>query len=61
MLPYKEANPNNTEIGDISLRNLRKSPDTVIITETLLKIPTSRKLTKEFCHAAKGRKGNITI
>jgi NAD-dependent histone deacetylase SIR2 len=61
MLLYEEENPNNTEFGAISLRDLRKGPDTVIITGTSLKIPGARKLAREFCRAAKIRKGGVTI
>jgi NAD+-dependent protein deacetylase SIR2 len=61
MLLYGEANPNDTEFGAISLRDLRKGPDAVIIAGTSLKIPGARRLAREFCRAAKTRKGGVTI
>jgi len=61
MLLYGEKNPNDTEFGAISLRDLGKGPDTVIIAGTSLKIPGARRLAKEFCRAAKEQKGGVTI
>jgi NAD-dependent histone deacetylase SIR2 len=61
MLLYREINSNNIEFGAISLRDLRKGSDIIIIAGTSLKIPEIRKLAREFCRAAKIRKGGVTI
>ncbi len=60
VLLYGETDPNDT-IGATSVRDLMKGPDAVIIAGTLLKIPAARRLAREFCRAAKARKGGITI
>jgi hypothetical protein len=61
MLFYREANPNNIKFGAISLRDLRKSLNIIIIIETSLKIPEARRLAKEFCRTVKIQKGGVII
>jgi NAD+-dependent protein deacetylase SIR2 len=61
MLLYREINSNNIEFGAISLRDLRKSSDIIIIVGISLKIPGARRLAREFCRTAKIRQRGVII
>lgn len=59
MITYGEENPAGNTIGKIAERDLRTSPDVVLMVGTGLKVPGARRLVKELCRVAKHRNGFI--
>ncbi|KAH8592397.1 DHS-like NAD/FAD-binding domain-containing protein [Bisporella sp. PMI_857] len=60
MVLYNEFNPDEEAIGAVSAADLKSRPDAVIVVGTSLKIPGIRRLTKEMCAVARGRRGGFT-
>lgn len=57
---YNEYNPDEEAIGNVSSADLRTRPDAVIVVGTTLKVPGTRRLVKELCQVARGRKDGFT-
>ncbi|KAG9245028.1 DHS-like NAD/FAD-binding domain-containing protein [Calycina marina] len=60
MVLYNEFNPDEDAIGAVSHADLKTRPDTVIVVGTSLKVPGIRRLVKEMCAVARGRRGGFT-
>ncbi|KAF5012964.1 hypothetical protein FDECE_1011 [Fusarium decemcellulare] len=58
---YNEYNPDEEAIGNVSSADLKARPDAVIVVGTTLKVPGTRRLVKEMCQVARGRKNGITV
>lgn len=57
---YNEFNPDEDAIGNIMRADLRARPDAVLVVGTTLKVPGTRRLVKEMCQVARGRKDGLT-
>lgn len=57
---YNEFNPDEEAIGNVSSADLKARPDAVLVVGTTLKIPGTRRLVKEMCQVARGRRDGIT-
>jgi NAD-dependent histone deacetylase SIR2 len=57
---YNEYNPDEEAIGNVCRSDLKSRPDAVIVVGTSLKVPGTRRLVKELCQVAKGRKDGFT-
>ncbi|KAJ4327109.1 hypothetical protein N0V84_002497 [Fusarium piperis] len=57
---YNEFNPDEEAIGNVSRADLKARPDAVLVVGTTLKIPGTRRLVKEMCQVARGRRDGIT-
>ncbi|KAH6719323.1 DHS-like NAD/FAD-binding domain-containing protein [Leptodontidium sp. MPI-SDFR-AT-0119] len=60
MVLYNEHNPDEDAIGAVSLADLKRVPDAVLVVGTSLKIPGTRRLTKELCSVTRARRGGFT-
>ncbi|KAH6610449.1 nad-dependent histone deacetylase sir2 [Trichoderma cornu-damae] len=58
---YNEYNPDEEAIGNVSSADLKARPDCVIVVGTTLKVPGTRRLVKEMCQVARGRRDGLTI
>ncbi|RFU79026.1 nad-dependent histone deacetylase sir2 [Trichoderma arundinaceum] len=58
---YNEYNPDEEAIGNVSSADLKSRPDCVIVVGTTLKVPGTRRLVKEMCQVARGRRDGLTI
>ena len=57
---YNEYNPDEEAIGNVSSADLKARPDAVLVVGTTLKVPGTRRLVKEMCQVARGRKDGFT-
>lgn len=57
---YNEFNPDEEAIGNVSSADLKARPDAVIVVGTTLKVPGTRRLVKELCQVARGRRNGFT-
>ncbi|OAA48614.1 Sir2 family histone deacetylase Hst4 [Metarhizium rileyi] len=57
---YNEFNPDEDAIGNIMRADLRARPDAVLVVGTTLKVPGTRRLVKQLCQIARGRKDGLT-
>ncbi|TQS33913.1 hypothetical protein Golomagni_05727, partial [Golovinomyces magnicellulatus] len=57
---YNEFNPDEEAIGNVSSADLRTRPDAVLVVGTTLKVPGTRRLVKELCQVARGRRDGFT-
>lgn len=57
---YNEYNPDEDAIGRVSSADLKARPDAVIVVGTSLKVPGTRRLVKEMCQVARGRRDGFT-
>ncbi|PHH58985.1 hypothetical protein CDD81_3973 [Ophiocordyceps australis] len=57
---YNEYNPDEEAIGNVARADLKARPDAVIVVGTSLKVPGTRRLVKEMCQVARGRKDGFT-
>ncbi|KAJ6446079.1 NAD-dependent histone deacetylase SIR2 [Purpureocillium lavendulum] len=57
---YNEFNPDEEAIGNVARADLKARPDAVIVVGTTLKVPGTRRLVKEMCQVARGRKDGFT-
>ena len=57
---YNEFNPDEEAIGNVSSADLKARPDAVIVVGTTLKVPGTRRLVKELCKVARGRRNGFT-
>lgn len=57
---YNEFNPDEEAIGNVARADLKSRPDAVIVVGTTLKVPGTRRLVKEMCQVARGRKDGFT-
>ncbi|PBP25410.1 sir2 family histone deacetylase [Diplocarpon rosae] len=60
MVLYNEFNPDGDAIGAVSHADLKRVPDAVIVVGTTLKIPGTRRLTRELCAVTRARRGGFT-
>jgi len=60
MVLYNEHNPDEDAIGAVSCADLKRVPDAVLVVGTSLKIPGTRRLTKELCSVTRARRGGFT-
>ncbi|KAH7330390.1 DHS-like NAD/FAD-binding domain-containing protein [Rhexocercosporidium sp. MPI-PUGE-AT-0058] len=60
MVLYNEHNPDEDAIGAVSVADLKRVPDAVLVVGTSLKIPGTRRLTKELCSVTRARRGGFT-
>lgn len=60
MVLYNEYNPDEDAIGAVSHADLKRVPDAVLVVGTSLKIPGTRRLTKELCSVTRARRGGFT-
>jgi NAD-dependent histone deacetylase SIR2 len=60
MVLYNEFNPDEEAIGAVSAADLRSRPDAVIVVGTSLKIPGVRRIVREMCAVARGRRDGFT-
>ncbi|KAH0494084.1 hypothetical protein TgHK011_000718 [Trichoderma gracile] len=58
---YNEYNPDEEAIGNVSSADLKARPDCVIVVGTTLKVPGTRRLVREMCQVARGRRDGLTI
>ncbi|KAF4976279.1 hypothetical protein FZEAL_7030 [Fusarium zealandicum] len=58
---YNEYNPDEEAIGNVSSADLKTRPDAVLVVGTTLKVPGTRRLVKEMCQVARGRKNGLTV
>ncbi|RDA91748.1 hypothetical protein CP533_4772 [Ophiocordyceps camponoti-saundersi (nom. inval.)] len=57
---YNEFNPDEEAIGKVVRADLKARPDAVLVVGTTLKVPGTRRLVKEMCQVARGRKDGLT-
>ncbi|KJZ76680.1 hypothetical protein HIM_04016 [Hirsutella minnesotensis 3608] len=57
---YNEFNPDEEAIGNVARADLKARPDAVIVVGTTLKVPGTRRLVKEMCQVARGRRDGLT-
>ncbi|KYK57747.1 Sir2 family histone deacetylase Hst4 [Drechmeria coniospora] len=57
---YNEFNPDEDAIGNVARADLKARPDAVLVVGTTLKVPGTRRLVKEMCQVARGRKDGFT-
>ncbi|PNY24653.1 NAD-dependent protein deacetylase hst4 [Tolypocladium capitatum] len=57
---YNEYNPDEEAIGNVARADLKARPDAVLVVGTTLKVPGTRRLVKELCQVARGRKDGFT-
>jgi NAD+-dependent protein deacetylase SIR2 len=57
---YNEYNPEEEAIGAVTRSDLRSRPDAVIVVGTSLKIPGVRRIAREMCTVARGRRDGFT-
>ena len=57
---YNEFNPDEEAIGNVARADLKARPDAVLVVGTTLKVPGTRRLVKELCQVARGRKDGFT-
>ncbi|RDA84678.1 hypothetical protein CP532_3499 [Ophiocordyceps camponoti-leonardi (nom. inval.)] len=57
---YNEFNPDEEAIGKVVRADLKARPDAVVVVGTTLKVPGTRRLVKEMCQVARGRKDGFT-
>ncbi|PHH69982.1 hypothetical protein CDD80_6331 [Ophiocordyceps camponoti-rufipedis] len=57
---YNEYNPDEEAIGKVVRADLKARPDAVVVVGTTLKVPGTRRLVKEMCQVARGRKDGFT-
>ncbi|KAH8737307.1 DHS-like NAD/FAD-binding domain-containing protein [Ilyonectria robusta] len=57
---YNEYNPDEEAIGNVSSADLKTRPDAVLVVGTTLKVPGTRRLVKEMCQVARGRRNGLT-
>lgn len=57
---YNEYNPDEEAIGNVSSADLKARPDAVLVVGTSLKVPGTRRLVKEMCQVARGRRDGFT-
>jgi NAD-dependent histone deacetylase SIR2 len=60
MVLYNEFNPDEEAIGAVSSADLRSRPDAVIVVGTSLKVPGVRRIAREMCQVARGRRDGFT-
>ncbi|KAM5355796.1 hypothetical protein ACJ41O_002442 [Fusarium nematophilum] len=58
---YNEYNPDEEAIGNVSSADLKARPDAVLVVGTTLKVPGTRRLVKEMCQVARGRRNGIAV
>ncbi|KAI9819837.1 MAG: hypothetical protein M1827_006406 [Pycnora praestabilis] len=61
MVLYNEHNPDDEAIGAVTRADLRSRPDAVIVVGTSLKVPGVRRIVREMCGVARGRRDGITV
>ncbi|KAK3115232.1 hypothetical protein LTR53_005643 [Teratosphaeriaceae sp. CCFEE 6253] len=62
MVLYHEAGPDETAIGTVSVEDLRRRPDAVIVVGTTMKVPGLQRLVREMCKVVRDRKdGGLAI
>jgi NAD-dependent histone deacetylase SIR2 len=57
---YNEYNPDEEAIGAVTTADLKSRPDAVIVVGTSLKVPGVRRIAREMCQVARGRKDGFT-
>ena len=57
---YNEYNPDEEAIGAVTTADLKSRPDAVIVVGTTLKVPGVRRIAREMCQVARGRKDGFT-
>lgn len=57
---YNEYNPDEDAIGAVTTADLKSRPDAVIVVGTSLKVPGVRRIAREMCQVARGRKDGFT-
>ncbi|KAI6785594.1 NAD-dependent protein deacetylase-like protein [Emericellopsis cladophorae] len=57
---YNEHNPDADAIGAVTEADLKARPDAVIVVGTSLKVPGTRRIVKEMCLTARGRRDGFT-
>ncbi|RDW88853.1 DHS-like NAD protein [Coleophoma cylindrospora] len=60
MVLYNEFNPDDEAIGAVSHADLKSRPDAVIVVGTSLKVPGVRRIAREMCSVARGRRDGFT-
>ncbi|KAI9737315.1 MAG: hypothetical protein M1818_005848 [Claussenomyces sp. TS43310] len=60
MVLYNEFNPDEEAIGAVTAADLRSRPDAVIVVGTSLKVPGVRRIAREMCWVARGRRDGFT-
>lgn len=60
MVLYNEFNPDEDAIGAVTAADLRSRPDAVIVVGTSLKVPGVRRIVREMCWVARGRRDGFT-
>lgn len=60
MVLYNEHNPDDEAIGAVASADLRTRPDAVIVVGTSLKVPGVRRIAREMCAVARGRRDGFT-
>lgn len=60
MVLYNEYNPDEEAIGAVTTADLKSRPDAVIVVGTSLKVPGVRRIAREMCQVARGRKDGFT-
>ena len=60
MVLYNEFNPDDEAIGAVSAADLRSRPDAVFVVGTSLKVPGVRRIAREMCAVARGRRDGFT-
>ncbi|OBU01366.1 hypothetical protein VE01_00238 [Pseudogymnoascus verrucosus] len=57
---YNEYNPDEEAIGAVTTADLKSRPDAVIVVGTSLKVPGVKRIAREMCQVARGRKDGFT-
>lgn len=60
MVLYNEFNPDEEAIGAVTAADLRSRPDAVLVVGTSLKVPGVRRIAREMCWVARGRRDGFT-
>lgn len=58
---YNEHNPDEDAIGQVSVSDIKSSPDAVIVVGTTLKIPGVRRMVKQLCSKARGKRNGLAV
>ena len=61
MVLYNEHHPDEDAIGAVSLSDIKASPDAVIVVGTTLKVPGARRIVKQLCVKARGKRNGLTV
>lgn len=60
MVLYNEYNPDQDAIGKVSVADLQRVPDAVIVVGTSMKIPGLKRLVRELCQATRSKRDGFT-